>query len=190
MKKALGLFVMIITMFLAGCGGGGDGSHSITPQAINNTFGGTGSESAYSEQQTADGGFVLAGSTDSFGAGAADAYLVRTDGQGNKLWERTFGGTGYDYAYSVQQTADGGFVLAGSTDSLAQAVLTPTLSARMRRGTSYGRRPSAVPPTAAHSVQQTADGGFVLAGGAWLIRTDAQGNTLWEKDLRRQCFQC
>ena len=56
------------------------------------TYGGSGSDVGQSVQQTSDGGFVVAGSTESFGAGESDIYLIRTDAQGNTLWTRTYGG--------------------------------------------------------------------------------------------------
>ncbi|MFH1012054.1 MAG: hypothetical protein V1784_12580, partial [bacterium] len=81
------------------------------------TYGGSAHDRAYSVQQTADGGYIVAGDTWSFGAGRLDLYLVKTNSQGDTLWMNTYGGTDRDYGYSVQQTADGGYVAAGSTVS-------------------------------------------------------------------------
>lgn len=81
------------------------------------TYGGVGNEEAYSLAQTNDGGYVLAGYTDSYGAGGKDFYVVRTDGEGNVLWTKTLGGTGDDVCRSIQQTTDGGYILAGYTTS-------------------------------------------------------------------------
>ena len=148
------------------------------------TYGGSSDDFGFSVQQTADGGFVVAGYTYSFGAGNADVWLIRTDTNGDTLWTRTYGGNGQDLGHSVQQTADGGFALAGSgdawlirTDAQGDTLWTRTYSGS---GWAVGR-----------SVQQTADGGFVVAGETnssgtgsadlWLIRTDANGNTLWTR---------
>ncbi|MFZ2070951.1 MAG: NosD domain-containing protein [Halobacteriota archaeon] len=155
----------------------------------NRTFGGSGYDWAYSVQQTTDGGFILAGSTVSYGAGSADVWLVKTDSRGTEEWNRTFGGTGYDEARSVHQTTDGGFILAGWLGSHGvgydEAWLVKTDSNgteewnRTFRGTYYDL---------AHSVQQTTDGGFILAGGTtsygagmgdfWLIKLKGEPKEL------------
>ncbi|MFZ2070269.1 MAG: hypothetical protein WAV32_01430 [Halobacteriota archaeon] len=83
----------------------------------NRTCGGTYCDVAQSVQQTADGGYIIAGYTKSYGAGEYDFWLVKTDANGNKDWDKTFGGSYSDYAMSVQQTADGGYIIAGITKS-------------------------------------------------------------------------
>ena len=86
------------------------------------TFGGTRWDWARSVQQTRDGGFILTGYTDSFGAGGNDFWLIRTDAEGNKdkEWSHTFGGPGDDRAYSVQQISDREFIIVGSTTSFGE----------------------------------------------------------------------
>jgi len=81
------------------------------------TYGGTASDAGRSVQQTSDGGYVIAGRTGSFGAGDDDVYLIKTSASGDTLWTRTYGGTEYDLGCSVQQTADGGYIVAGYTRS-------------------------------------------------------------------------
>ncbi len=81
------------------------------------TYGGTGDDEAYSLVQTSDGGYALAGYTNSYGAGGYDVWLIKTDSFGNIQWNTTYGGTGNDYAYSLIITNDGGFAIAGGTNS-------------------------------------------------------------------------
>lgn len=79
------------------------------------TYGGSGTESGESIALAADGGFFLAGYTNSFGAGKNDIYVVRTDDQGDTLWTKTFGGPEDDFCYAVGAMLDGGYVLAGGS---------------------------------------------------------------------------
>jgi len=81
------------------------------------TYGGTMEDYAYSVQQTSDGGYIVAGQTSSFGAGLDDIFLIKTDANGNVQWAKTYGGIHGDYASSVQQTSDGGYIVAGATGS-------------------------------------------------------------------------
>jgi hypothetical protein len=79
------------------------------------TYGGPADDLGRSVRQTADGGFIFAGSTRSFGAGCSDVYLVKTDANGAAVWARTFGGANYDWSHSAQQTSDGGYIVSGTT---------------------------------------------------------------------------
>ena len=92
-------------------------TNSIGNQQWSKTLGGPKSDWNAVVQQTMDGGYVIAGSTYSYGAGMSDGYLIKTDATGNTLWTNTFGGSGPDYFYSVQQTKDGGYIMVGSTES-------------------------------------------------------------------------
>ncbi len=74
-----------------------------------------GTESARSLVETSDGGFAIAGDTESFGARGSDFWLVKTDGSGNMEWSQTYGGAGDEKAYSLVATSDGGYALAGVT---------------------------------------------------------------------------
>jgi len=81
------------------------------------TFGGANYDYSRSVKQTSDGGYIIAGTTDSIGAGLSDFYLIKTDSSGSKQWEDTFGGAQNDYGWCAQETTDGGYILAGETSS-------------------------------------------------------------------------
>jgi hypothetical protein len=81
------------------------------------TYGGNGSEMAHSIQQTSDGGYVVTGETHSFGAGGGDVWVLKLNSDGTIAWQKTYGGNGSDTAHSIQQTLDGGYIVAGETDS-------------------------------------------------------------------------
>jgi hypothetical protein len=160
----------------------------------NRTFGGTGTESAASLDQTSDGGYIMAGVSDSFGAGNSDFYLVKTDESGNFIWNKTYGGTKGDYATSVQQTKDGGYIIAGFAESFSgegqDAYLVKTDgSGNLSWSRNFGG--SGPGPEIFSSLQQTSDGGYIMAGytenfgaGAgdvFLVKTDGSGNLSWSK---------
>jgi len=156
------------------------------------TYGGSSRDWANSVQQTADTGYVVAGATQSFGAGDWDFYLVKTNSQGDTLWTRTYGGSSYDWANSVDTTSDGGYIVAGTTESFGAGskdfylVKTNSLGDTLWTRTYGGSRNDG-----AGSVQQTADGGYIVAGytnsfsaGDWdfyLVKTNSQGDTLWTR---------
>jgi hypothetical protein len=118
---------------------------------------------AQSVQQTTDGGYIMAGYTESFGAGHSDFYLIKTNAAGESLWARTFGGTEYDFAFSVQQTSDGGYIVAGHEDYWGNAngylVKTDANGDSLWTHTFDGGNMDF-----AFSVRQTSDGGYVMAG--------------------------
>ncbi len=156
------------------------------------TFGGSGNDLGESVVQTSDGGYVIAGYTSSYGAGSSDFWLVKTDSSGNEEWSKTFGGGGQDEAYSVIQTSDGGYALAGYTGSYGAGEANYWLVKTDSSGNmEWSENFDGGYLDAAYSVIQTSDGGYALAGYAgaygignydfWLVKTDSSGNEEWSK---------
>jgi hypothetical protein len=164
---------------------------SAPPTEWNKTYGGANIDAAWSMIQTSDGGYALAGYTESFGAGGQDFWLVKTDSVGNMVWSQTYGGANNDEAFSVIQTSDGGYALAGYTQSFGAGgqdfwlVKTDSFG-NMVWNQTYGGANN----DEAWSVIQTSDGGYALAGVItlpdWsydflLIKIDSVGNIIWGK---------
>jgi hypothetical protein len=168
------------------------------------TFGGTEYDEGRCVQEASGGGYVVVGFTESSGAGNADVYLIRTDENGDTLWTRTYGGQLWDEGNSVQETADGGFIVAGyrtlysdpnGGDSDIYMVKTDaggdTLWTRL-----YGLNPGQWRDYG-YSVQQTSDGGYIVSGETWypgspaweidvyLVRTDPGGDSIWTRTYDR-----
>jgi len=131
----------------------------------NQTYGGTIWDQAYSLVETSDGGYALAGRTNSFGAGSYDCWLVKIDANGNMQWNQTYGGERWDEAYSLVESPDGGFALAGRTNSFGAGnydfwlVKTDAIG-NMVWNQTYGGTEN----DCAYSLTMTSDGGFALAG--------------------------
>jgi hypothetical protein len=149
------------------------------------TYGGDGGDGAVTLVQTVDGGYAIAGWTNSYGAGSNDFWLVRTDANGNERWNKTYGGTGSDWAYALVQTGDEGYALAGLTNYDFWLVKTDSAGTMLWSKT-YGGDGG----DGAWALVQTGDGGYALAGDTysfgvdqdfWLVKTDANGNEQWNK---------
>jgi len=85
------------------------------------TYGGDAAEQAFCVEATEDGGFLVLAETDSFGAGERDLYVLRLDESGELIWEKTYGGSGIEWAKDLIRTSDGGFLLVGETDSFGES---------------------------------------------------------------------
>lgn len=159
-----------------------------------------------------DGGYVITGATASEDGdvienkGGDDFWVVKLDAEGNIIWQKTFGGTDHDYPNAIQQTMDGGYIVAGSTGSndgdvsgnhgdLDFWVVKLDDSGNMEWQQCYGGSYD----EEAYTVRQTTDGGYVVAGysdsddsdvtgnnggsDVWLVKLDTAGNMVWQKNM-------
>jgi hypothetical protein len=155
---------------------------------------GTAKDYASSIQQTSEGGYIVAGITESFGAGSDDVWVLKLDGNGNVQWQKTYGGTILDRASSIQQTSEGGYIVAGWTRSFGAGdcdawVLKLDSNGNVQWQKTYGSTQS----DRTSSIQQTSEGGYIVAGytdsfggastygDAWILKLDGNGNVQWQK---------
>jgi hypothetical protein len=184
-------------------------THGFSQIAIEwqNTIGGSGSDALSSIQQTSDGGFILGGYSNSNisgdktanSQGGTDYWIVKTDALGNIQWQNTIGGSSDDVLRAIQQTADGGYILAGYSFSMGVnywIVKTDTLGNIQWQNTIGGSGEDFL-----FSIKQTIDGGYILGGYSdsnisgdksensqgsfdyWIVKTDASGNIQWQNTI-------
>lgn len=174
-------------------------------------FGGTGSDQAEDIRQTTDGGYIVAGHTTSTNGDVAgnngnrDYWVIKLDAAGTLQWEQTYGGASIDAAYAIQQTADGGYIVAGNSSSgngdvggnNGQAdywIVKLDNDGDIQWQKNYGGSST----DAAHSVITTADGGYMVAGYSgsnngnltgnfgswdfWVVKLNNNGNIQWQRN--------
>uniref|UniRef100_A0A2B4R816 Uncharacterized protein n=1 Tax=Stylophora pistillata TaxID=50429 RepID=A0A2B4R816_STYPI len=149
-------------------------------------------DQAYSIVETSDGGFAVAGSVRQSTAQKLDFWILKLNSTGGKTWEKNYGGTEDDIAYSIVQTTDGGFAVAGSTKSGSSGKEDFWVMKLASDGTKtwekkFGGSDSDVPT----NIIQTSDGGYAIAGetkskGAgnydfWILKLTSSGTKTWEK---------
>ncbi|MCC6487477.1 MAG: hypothetical protein IT364_08245 [Candidatus Hydrogenedentes bacterium] len=156
--------------------------------------GGENSDYGYDIQQTTDGGYIIAGVTNSFDTWNGDMYLLKIGANGNLAWYYTFGATSYDYGYAVAQADDGGYVMAGETDSFGAGgedacLVKVDSSGDLSWFQTYGTAEDDV----AFSLAKTSDDGYIMCGSSvngqnstvdiYLVKTDANGNEDWSRSI-------
>jgi len=174
--------------------------------------GGSGTDYAYQIQQTNDGGYILAGESNSTdfdvtgNNGGVDFWIVKTSSQGSLQWQKSLGGSGVDMARSIQQTADGGYIIAGNSNSTDGDVTGNhggvdfwIVKTSSQGGIEWQKSLGGSNHEVAYSIQQTEDGGYIVAGYSsstdgdvsgnhggedyWVVKMNASGGIEWQKSL-------
>ncbi len=156
----------------------------------NKTFGGMKEDVASCVVQTVDEGYIITGHTFSYGAGNGDAWLIKTDRNGNEIWNKTFGGKYFDWASSVVET--NGYILIGTTLSYGAGEQDIWLIKTDRNGNEIWNKTFGGKDTEyGEYINQTKMGDYVIAGTTasygpgkwdiWLIKIDENGNEIWNK---------
>jgi hypothetical protein len=151
------------------------------------TFGGADEEQCYCVHQTRDGGYILSGLSYGYGMGGNDFYVVRTDADGNMLWNKSYGEAGADYGSYIVQSDDGGYVLTGA-NTHTQNPYSLSLLGLDQQGNILWKKGYAGSflETWGLTIITTTDGGYAVGGYTelppssqpfiYLLKTDANGN--------------
>lgn len=131
------------------------------------TLGGEKDDCGRSIRRTNDGGYIICGWTKSFGDGAADVYLIKTDSNGNEIWSNVYGGPLTDRGHSVRQTGDGGYIIAGFTSidffNYNAYLIKTDKAGKLVWEKTFGGSSN----TMGNSVSETGDGAYLMAGTKW-----------------------
>jgi hypothetical protein len=160
-----------------------------------NTYGGSQNDNCYALQTTSDGGGLVVGLTESFGVGYRDVWALKLDNQGNISWQKRYGGSGLDAAYSILQNSDGSYMVQGYTGSYGAGDFDILLLKLDTNGNIIWQKAYGGPNfDRGYSIKQTLDKGYVIAGytgtdGAaegssndiLVLKVDSNGNLSWMK---------
>lgn len=155
-----------------------------------NIFIGSDMESGESVIQTSDGGYIITGFAGSY-EDRFNALLIKTDSNGNEEWYQTYGESNFGTSYSVQQTIDGGYIMTGFAGSFSNGDSDVCLFKTDSNGNEeWNQTFGGYTREGGHSVQQTSDSGYIIAGytddwgydsDIWLIKTDSEGQEEWNQ---------
>lgn len=156
--------------------------------------GDNGDDIGWDVKQTADSGYIIVGSTGSYGAGYLDVWLLKTDAAGDTQWTKTFGGSSIEEGYSVNQTPDGGYFIAGVTKSYGAGQSDIWLIRTNDQGdTIWTKTYGGILEDWGSKAMPANDGSFIVVGNTnanglvsseiWLLKIDSIGDSLWTKTI-------
>ncbi len=193
-KRPIFAVIIILLLLIMSCRKPTAPSDHDTGILWTKTYGGAYNDFGYSVQQTSDGGYIITGYTNLFGAFDYEVYLIKTDKNGDTLWTKTYGGGESSVGYSVQQTPDGGYIITGQNYIIATLACDVYIIKTDENGDTMWTRNygQAHYYESGLSIQETNDGGYIIAGttdfvfpsfpgDVYLIKTDINGDTLWTR---------
>ena len=153
------------------------------------TFDGGGAERGRSVKESSDGGYIIAGTARAVNGNSTDAWLIKTDSEGNEEWDKLLGGDMVDEFESLEETIDNGIIMVGRTYSYGSGEDDVWLVKTDSQGdTLWTRSFGGSGEDGGYSVMQTQDDGYIITGythsygsgspDIWLIKTDPEGNTV------------
>ena len=156
------------------------------------TWGGAGDETAFSVEQTTDGGFIIGGQTTSYGAGSTDAFIAKYDTNGNLTWSRLLGAASADLYNRVRQTTDGGYIAGGTTASYGGGGNDGLIAKYDSAGTlSWAKTWGGASNDGVNDIIQTVDGGYATTGNTqsygsgvsdvYIAKFDSAGTLSWSR---------
>ncbi|PMQ00831.1 MAG: hypothetical protein CBR30_09160 [Dictyoglomus sp. NZ13-RE01] len=187
-KIKIFISLLVLIFLISGC----SPQQPIQPQQPNSwpkTFGGPNDDVAYSIKKTSDGGYIVAGYTESFGMGGKDVYILKLDANENLIWQKTFGGSDDEWANAIQRTSDGGYIVAG-TKLVPKGgikydydiyILKLKSNGDLDWEKTFGEEGT---DEKAFSIIETANG-YIVAGSkggdAYILKLNTNGNYVWDK---------
>jgi hypothetical protein len=161
------------------------------------TYGGKDNDAGNSVQQTADGGYIIIGETKSYSQGKNDVWIIKTDDQGEKMWDKTFGRENFDKGVMVRETSDNGYVIVGWGDQSGGAegkalILKLDMNGNLIWESLFGD----VGHNYADDILETEDHNYMVLGSSWvpngdtgydvwLMKLNDRGELIWEKKYDR-----
>ena len=175
-------------------------------------LGGSSSDYVHNIEQTSDGGYIVVGFSNSNDGnvtgnhGGKDSWVVKLDTSGNVVWQKCLGGSSSDFGSSIEQTSDGGYIVAGgsnSTDGNVTGNHGSQDSWVVKLDTSgdvvWQKCLGGSSSESANSIEQTSDGGYIVSGysnsndgnvtgnhgsqDSWVVKLDKSGDVVWQKCL-------
>ena len=172
------------------------------PFTMIKNYGGTQNERGYAVQQTSDGGYVIVGSSTSYGAGGSDLWILKVDASGEFSWSKTYGGQGNDVGKAIVQTSDGGYIITGytksfssggdmdlwliKTDANGESCLYNDGGTCTQNSSKWVKSFGTSGNDYGNSVQETSEGDFIVAGksgripSVFVVKTNSLGEKIWE----------